>query len=516
MSHVRRRIFRRKLDDLLARADDEAFFIMCWATLAIQSGRAGNARDLLSVPPEAVTDDISSPFKVHPWNVETLLNEVLTTPKLKVVPGRSNRILNCGTFSATGAVVNALLGLENAEDGIVLKRVDVLREMHRLTQRQFDWQRGFVSHSQLYRSGFLYGGELTRAFFARNNGFTIDDFSLACFALRVIFLERPSLTINGGLDPIGLSEATLRSVVGLISLPHAAARVTARELRGGGGHTAYKRSLFRTYPCVRFGAGRTVAPLPELIALRATSGLFYDLAGGGGDVKNEISGRFEVYCRELLGNMLTGLRVRGSYKYPIRKGQIVDTPDVLLYEGEGLSVVFECKATRMSYQARFSENPMADDRRGYAEMARGIFQIWRFVSHRRRGLLSEERFRANVTGVVLTLDTWLSMANTMLDDVFGFASEIADKRDPEILEEDRIPVIFCSIEDLEHTLAVSTPASFLGTIGAATEERFKGWMISSVHREFAPDLRVNNDFPFAEKVAEVLPWWTRFRTSSSA
>jgi hypothetical protein len=89
-----------------------------------------------------------------------LLNEVLTTPKLKVVPGRSNRILNCGTFSATGAVVNALLGLENAEDGIVLKRVDVLREMHRLTQRQFDWQRGFVSHSQLYRSGFLYGGEL--------------------------------------------------------------------------------------------------------------------------------------------------------------------------------------------------------------------------------------------------------------------------------------------------------------------------------------------------------------------
>jgi hypothetical protein len=38
MSHVRRKLFKGKLTDLLARADDEAFFVIVWATFVISPG----------------------------------------------------------------------------------------------------------------------------------------------------------------------------------------------------------------------------------------------------------------------------------------------------------------------------------------------------------------------------------------------------------------------------------------------------------------------------------------------
>jgi hypothetical protein len=81
---------------------------------------------------------------------------------------------------------------------------------------------------------------------------------------------------------------------------------------------------------------------------------------------------FETYCLEFLRSMLPSHVVAGSYKYPFRKNQI-DTLDVLVYDQGAISVILECKATRMSYEARFSEDPMAEARRGYEEMARGVF-----------------------------------------------------------------------------------------------------------------------------------------------
>ena len=54
--------------------------------------------------------------------------------------------------------------------------------------------------------------------------------------------------------------------------------------------------------------------------------------------------------------MLPSYVVSGSYKYSLRRNQI-DTPDILVYERGAISLIFECKATRMSYEARFSEEP---------------------------------------------------------------------------------------------------------------------------------------------------------------
>jgi hypothetical protein len=509
MSRIRRDLYRGRLTKLLEMADDEAFFVMVWATLAIQSERQENARRYLVFPQEAVTSDMSSRYAVHPWKLETMLNEVLTTPKLKLVPNRPIRRLDCRQFGAVARVHNVLRDLENAEDSLTLNRIEVLREIPRLAQRQFEWQRGILRFQQLFRAGFIYGGPLTRTFFSTVNGFSIDDFALGCFALRAMFIDRPAMRRGGGMDTLGISEKTLDAIVQLISIPHLKARQTASTIRSGGGHTAYKRSLFREYPCVAFGdtGDRIHAPLPDLVTLRASSGLFYDLIKGSDEVRNEISGRFESYCRDFLQSMLPSYVVSGSYEYNLGKNQIAG-PDVLVKNGEEIALIVECKATRMSYEARFSEDPISDARRGYDEIAKGVFQIWRFVSHHRRGLVGGTLLRDDARGIVLTLDTWLSMAKHMQSDVLNLAKSMAAARDPEIIEADQIPVIFCPVDDLELTLCTATEVSFFRSVKAATEDRFHGWQLADVHRQIAPELKRVKEYPFKERVADVLPWWS--------
>src|SRR5271169_86985 len=99
MSPLNRDRHRKKLQDLLSRANDEAFFEMVWAIDALQSGRADVASRYISFPREAVTADMGSSLKIHKWDMETLIGQLLATPKSRAHDGR-NKVLNCNLFGA--------------------------------------------------------------------------------------------------------------------------------------------------------------------------------------------------------------------------------------------------------------------------------------------------------------------------------------------------------------------------------------------------------------------------------
>ncbi len=511
MSRIRRDIYRRKLGELLACADDQAFLGMVWSVSALQTGREDQARRFLRYPKEAATSDISSEYAIHPWKLETLVNELLAQPKAPIRRGK-NRRLNCQSFEAVVRVNNVLTALEDAEDGLTLQRIDVLREMHRLAQRQFEWQRSLIlNEQQLYRSGYIYGGQKAQSFFSKHNGITVSDFSLACFALRSLYEKHPLVRNTGGMKSIGISEEALDATFHLISIPHQAARDKARVLRSAPGHISYKRSLLREYPCISFDSHNrhAIAPLLELITLRSTTGLFYDMIKGGSDIRNEIASRYERYSTELLEELLPSYEVRQSYEYSLRKGFPSNSPDIMVSDHNGIALIIECKATRMSYEARFAENPIIEAARGYEEIAKGVFQIWKFVSHHRRGLLPPTNINAEAKGMVLTLDPWLSMARSMKEDVLQLAMQIGAEKDPAITSADRIPIIFCAIDELEFTLLEATERSFFDAITAACLDDFNGWQLSGIHREIAPDIKERRPYPFRDQIGDVWPWWDR-------
>jgi hypothetical protein len=56
--------------------------------------------------------------------------------------GRYIKSLNTHDLGSAIHLLHLTIELENADNGMVLKRLDVIGEMHRLAQRQFHWQRG--------------------------------------------------------------------------------------------------------------------------------------------------------------------------------------------------------------------------------------------------------------------------------------------------------------------------------------------------------------------------------------
>lgn len=507
MSRLKRDIRGKKLRKLLSRADDESFFQLIWAVNALQTDRVSVARRFIRFPPAAATSDLSAQYAIHAWELETLANEVLIIPKAGESAGR-NRFVNCSLFGAAVAATNLLRGQEDAEAGLFLRRYPVLTELHRIGQRIFPWQRGYFNLPQFYRSAFIYGQARCAEYFHATAGLTFDQFALVGFGLYG-YLNDNAFFRNFSMEEVGISADAMKGALKLLCVSVEDAKKEAGRLRQAVSDRhrrlpiAYQPSLLRKFPLVSF-EGRLRSPLPELVLLRVTAGLFYDLVGGGGDLRNEAGNRFEEYCHRLLSAMLPKLQVSRSHRYKLQSN-LIESPDLSISKDGVISLVLECKSTKLSFGAQFANDPIGEASAGYDELAKGIFQIWRYISHIRRGILTADVSPA-ACGAILTPDTWLVLSRELRDDLLERANELA-KKDAEILAVDRRKIVFCAVQELEGLLMISDEDRFLGAIAAATEDRFIGWQLPNVHREIGNDLEAVKPYPF--ELGEVLPSWEK-------
>lgn len=81
MSRLQRARMQAKLSNILGIADDEQFITLIWAVNALQSGREERVKSFIKYPRDAITQDMGSALYVHPWRLETLVNELLVTSK---------------------------------------------------------------------------------------------------------------------------------------------------------------------------------------------------------------------------------------------------------------------------------------------------------------------------------------------------------------------------------------------------------------------------------------------------
>lgn len=158
----------------------------------------------------------------------------------------------------------------------------------------------------------------------------------------------------------------------------------------------------------------------------------------------------------------------------------------------------------MSFAAKFSEKPL--DEPGYDEIAKGVYQLWRFFSHCRRGLVNRD-LSENAVGVVLTLDSWLTMAHTLYDEIFRRARVMAAQKNIFIIDEDERPIVFCAISDLERSLVWASKSSFVAAIREASKPDNHGWIFNSVHEKFVDEDAQLQPYPMLNRMGEVLPWW---------
>ncbi len=501
-----RDIYRKKLNRYLAQAPDEAFIQLVWAANAIQTDQPDAAqRYLKNVPPEALTAEMTTKLALYKWELETLVNELLIVPKRQKQIRGQWRELDCSRYDVLQDITRTLRRLENAEARLRLKRMNVLDELPRISARQFDWQRGWFNVPQFYRSAFIYGQGSSANYFEATHGLTINEFSLIGFALHTNFWEFPTIMRNFDWGPIPVTREKFENALRLLCLPIADARTKASGTNRRFQTVAHQPSVLRQFPCISFGEynERIHSPLPQLVLERVTGGVFYDVVGAGWEAREEYGRRFENYSLRYLKASLPDIDWRSEQTYRVRKDEF-KSPDILWMDGQDLRLAIECKATRLSVEARYADDPLSA--RGYNDLIKAVFQLWRYFSHCRRGL-NGVMLATNATGLVLTLDSWLVMANRLIQDIFEAAIQMAAERDPEILEVDRRPILFCASTDLESILATATEDSFDAAISKAVDENRQGWLLSSSHQEVRPGNPDQKPFPFRKDMARLLPWW---------
>lgn len=489
----------------LASAEDATFLRTLWALNALQTGRAGDARRFLGPrPPDAETEGFLGPHAIYPWELETLVNELLVTPKSRY------QVFPCHDWNTIGDVVNQLRAVENAEYGARRGELNILVEMGRIGARQFPWQRGHFGIPQLYRNAFVYGQGQCSDYLLKTTGLTASDMTLVGFSLLSVFYPNPVIRPADDLHLIrefGISHDALRATLERIARPIVELRRYACELRSVDEPIAYRPSVLRRFPCLRLGyRNRTLAaPLPDLIMDRVTNGLFYDVIGGGGPVRDEIGRQFESYVLDLLRRMMPGTRFEPEGSYRTSHGPIA-TPDVLMRGADDtIRLAIECKASRMSMAARFGAAPEED--RGYDEIARGVMQLWRYFGHCRRHVAADHL--ANDAGaMVITMDEWFAGRSTVIPQIMARANELADASPHGIEAVDRRPVAFCTVSELESALATATPASLLETVRIGSGDR-AGWIFSILHAEVAAEKTAPREYAFQNELGALLPWYAR-------
>lgn len=503
--------YRKKLNKLLSRASNEEFIQLLWAVHILQSENPDPARKFIlpeTIPDGAISAKMPSDFSIHKWEIETLANELMTVPKAKPKKNGPTRTLRWDHFGAAADCVNWLRKLENVEYRLQKKREDIFIEMGRIAARQFDWQRGFVNIPQFYRNAFVYGQGPCAVQFEKAHGITLNRFSQVGFMLFVSLTNFPVVRNDKSWVRMGVEWEEVERVLALIAMPFPKATALARDRRRKTIHTADKPSILRQAPCLRFGVTgeRIRAPLPELILERVTSGVFYDVVGGGGPIRDDYGRRFECYCARYLAETLPGFQWEREFSYR-KKPNNLYTPDILCKQSDQISVAFECKATRMSQQAMFGINPIED--RGYQDITKAVFQLWRFFSHCRRGYVGRA-VSDDAVGVVLTLDNWLVMADTMRKQVLADAEKMARERekDTDISQADMKPIVFVAAPELERTLSISTEATFLQALKQCNTEKYWGWRLDSVHSDLINGTsHPKRKYPFSDELGQLLPWW---------
>ena len=498
-------ILRARLCAKLSRTDAEAFLQLLWAVGVLQSGDADPAKPFIRYPPQAATDDFGSRFAVRAWELEALANLSILTERQD-----GAALTACDDFQELSQFINALRDFENVESGAYVEPGAIFEEMHRIGQRQFYWQRDHVNRPDFYRSIFLYGQGGAAEFFQQAYGLSIGDFTKAGFALFAALAQHPTHAPMFALGELGVTQELVEATLRLMALPYdQSADVLAQIIAAAGAgnlQAAYQPSLLRRWPILRFGGQgeRLRAPLPTLVLHRFSSGLYYDLLAAGPGVRDEVARRFEAYCVAYIAAVLPALATTPEYRYQRGvAGDQVDSPDALISDGELLRVAIECKATKLTFAAQFADEPAVAAASKYDELGKGVFQLWRYFSHCRRGL-TRHVVNDDTHGLILTVDAWLVMSRGLTDHVLANARARAEK-EPGMLPEDQRPVSFAAIQDFEGFAQRTDEAGFLRTLAATRQERFQGWILPNVRRDLEPPLPEVKPYPF--EVGDLLAWW---------
>jgi len=478
--------FRRGLRNLLSQINIRDFCWMVWCISALSDGNYEIARKRGYKFNLDKMNRLDRLRHFPKWVFETLFNELLTTPSVLRWHANQRPVskfpINHVDFAFK--LHNAMHSLEDSEDEIWLRDHDVMNMLGKIGYRQFPWQRRFDNLGDLVRSCYIYTFPESDEIFLKSRGFSLEDLIKVGFALWTKSREFPFIGQDMDLTSIGISSTKRDTIVQYLSLDESEIRDFAKKIRPLSiSLTSDKPSVLRSRPIIYLNSEREYAvPFPDLLISRISTGLFYDIVSDNGNIRRIVGDNFEEYCEFMLRKFLSEAEISDEYSYNIGK-KAINSPDLFINTNGDCSVIVECKSRKVKHALRVADDPN-DFKQDLREIAKGVFQIWRYILHVNQYPEQHPAISTDVVGLVVTLDSWLDLSIRGRELVLDMAKEMCRLNNPPISENFQIPVIIININDLEETLARCTLSTFMGSLSKlARHEKYIGYNLTNVHKE---------------------------------
>lgn len=497
MSKTKRSLARGRIRKLIERTDKIELLVSMWVLDRAWHDPKFRLPSAYDYPQELIGASIDSPISVRPWEIETIITEILACPRKF-----GDRRGNPRSWAFMSKLFNALRHLEEGESKT--NRETIFRELTRIALRQFRWQSKNWHAAEYVRWWSIFGNPTLREIFKYKNGIEIDKFIVVGFIWNLIF-NNNSITKFPHVDNIvKLTNGDVEKFARVCVIEIDDAIKDSMSVKRESTSVAYRRSIFRKTPIISFNSNlgkRYIRPMELLLKWRLTSGLYYDVISDNRSA-NLIGLEFENYVRDLLSANFASKKFFEKITYG-RKGLLRESPDILLGVGSIVEFVVECKATKLplSVQTDIDESEQRD--RVISEIAKGVLQICIFEEDVSSGMIKDIVLSDEIFPIVLTLDDWILFGQDIKKDIFERAAEMAERVG---LKSDRLEqrdVIVCTANELETVITLYEDEGVYEVLRKSLNKDFKDFAISGVMTSFKDGRRSEPQNPLMQRAVDM-------------
>lgn len=380
---------------------------------------------------------------IYGWQIETLCRElVLNAP--------DNGTLSLMKWKHLAKAFDLIGAAEEAAFNANGKTMDIMLEVHRSAHRQFPWQNSF-SHNSVVRAIKIFGQKEVDNVISSELGMTSAQVTALGIAMAGHFRGSPYLSNPGTYRQLGISAEALKAYLGRTCYSLKDLVQKTREQQRYDHDWAYTFNPLVEKPLVAIGTDqglRILCPIPRLLTLRATGGIYYDIARSK-SLSTPYGLSFESYVGEVLDTTCPtpGFRLLPETSYYIGR-QEYRGPDWILSDATA-HVFIEAKTKRMRLDAKIHSDPAALERE-LDLMAGLVLQHYANIDRALKGHMPNWKPDSRpIIPMLVTLEDWYLLGATARDLLLAkVRSRLAHEGlDPDLVASS--PFIVVSMNELE-------------------------------------------------------------------
>jgi hypothetical protein len=436
---------------------------------------------------------------LYPWDLPTIAREVVLN-----ADRMGKKRLN--SLNAMRTVVNTIRETEEAGAKARLDVEDVMKELHRISHRQFPWQQqhGLVG---LLRYLKIFGSPEVEPILMQTTGFNIREYFLLGLWLTSHLQQRFDINAQQDFTAFGISrDQSLGFFMKLVS-PVEELREEMIGLQNYDETWEYTWNPLEAKPLISLDPNnrhRLYCPVPDLLLRRFSHGMYYDLVKAPG-FSSAFGTAFQNYVGAVLCAVFSSpdFVVHEEEEYHVGK-DLHHGADWIL-TGADANLFIECKTKRMIQAAKFSVH--GPDLAGeIGVIADAVVQLYKNIQEAEMGKSKWAPNGLPSFPLVITLEDWFlfgplpqSLLRTAVEERMTTESLSLEKLEA-------MPYAIASSREFERFTGVIKEVGIRSFFDGKKHADYQRWMWEEYSREMFPDAkRMNLQVLFREDWRRIIP-----------